>query len=60
MEYIEAFEEFEEEEEEACTCNKCGAKYYNSTVKGYCQDCIDASDEAQDEKDNSSCYSVSY
>ena len=59
MEYIDAFEEFDEEEE-ACTCNRCGAKYYNSTMRGYCQDCIDASDEAQDKKDNSSCYSVSY
>ena len=46
MEYIEAFEEFDEDE----VCNKCGAKYRYSTMKGYCQDCID---EAQAKKGTS-------
>jgi len=51
MEYIEAFEEFDEDE----VCNKCSAKYRYSTVKGYCQDCVD---EAQAKKDTSSKLAV--
>lgn len=42
------------------TCTKCGDKYEYSTLKGYCQHCLDLSDNRQDEKNNSSCYSYTY
>lgn len=41
-------------------CRICGKDATDSTMKGYCQDCIDESDEAQDKRDNSSCYSIQY
>ena len=46
-------------------CNKCGyniayeeGEYIGNSF--YCNDCIEASDSEQDEKDNSSCYSSTY
>jgi len=36
------------EEETVYKCGSCGHLYYETEYHGYCQDCIDASDEEQD------------
>ena len=50
---------------ETCTCDQCGQEVECDNVEYsgsycYCIYCIEASDKAQDERDNSSCYSVTY
>lgn len=47
------------EKEDIPTCSICGADARDSSLAGYCQKCIDISDEAQDRRDNSSCYTAS-
>ncbi len=53
-------DEYDDEDEEFI-CSQCGHTYWEETeFDNICQDCINESDQRQDERDNSSCYSHTY